>query len=45
MLSLFNVYENPVKKIISIIFVIIIYYHVDLTYFLSVSLGQHDFDN
>ena len=34
MLSLFNPYENHVKKIISIIFVIIIYYHVNLVFFI-----------
>ena len=34
MLSLFNLYENHVKKIISIIFVIIIYYQVNLTFFM-----------
>ena len=34
MLSLFNLYENHVKKIIGITFFIIIYYHVDLTFFI-----------
>ena len=34
MLSLFNLYENHVKKIISIIFVIIIYCHVNLPFFM-----------
>ena len=34
MLSLFNLYQDHVKKIISIIFVIIIYYYVDLTLFI-----------
>ena len=36
MLTLFNLYENRIKKIIGIIkrYVIIIYYRVDLTFFI-----------
>ena len=34
MLSLFNLYQNHVKKIISMVFIIIIYYHVSLTFFI-----------
>ena len=33
MLSLFNLNKNLVKKIISMFFIIIIYYHVNLTFF------------